>query len=92
MFPLGRVVAVRGVEAARALPGVIDACVERGPGDWINEIHDGRSRPGHVLVWGRDRAGVQRTLSDVRGLIRLDYEHASDVRPLELEETREAIR
>jgi biotin carboxylase len=82
MFPRGRVVAIRGVEAARRLPGVIDACIERVPGDSIDEVHDGRSRPGHVLVWGRDRAEVQRTLADVRALIRLDYDHATDVPPL----------
>ncbi len=84
MFPHGRVVAVRGVEAARRLPGVIDACVERVPGEFIDDVHDGRSRPGHVLVSGPDRAGVQRTLADVRTLIRLDYEHAADVAPIDL--------
>jgi biotin carboxylase len=84
MFPRGRVVAVRGVDAARRLPGVIDASVEREPGDYIDEVHDGRSRPGHVLAWGDDRAGVQRTLADVRALIRLDYDHATDVPPLDL--------
>ena len=88
MFPRGRVVAVHGVEAAKALPGVIDACVERVPGESVDDVHDGRSRPGHVLVWGSDRAAVQRTLSDVRKVIRLDYEDAADVRPLELVETR----
>ena len=83
MFPRGRLVAIRGVEAARRLPGVIDACVERVPGESIDEVHDGRSRPGHVLVWGRDRADVQRTLSDVRALIRLDYDHATNVPPFD---------
>jgi biotin carboxylase len=84
MFPRGRVVAVRGVDAARRLPGVIDASVERAPGESIDEVHDGRSRPGHLLVWGRDRGEVQRTLSDARALIRLDYDHATDVPPLDL--------
>ena len=84
MFPRGRVVAVRGVEAARRIPGVIEAHVERVPGETIDEVHDGRSRPGHVLVWGRGRDEVQRTLAEVRALIRLDYEHATDVAPLDL--------
>ena len=92
MFPRGRVLAVHGVEAAKAHPGVIDACVERAPGDWIDEIHDGRSRPGHVLAWGPDRAGVQQTLADVRALIRLDYESARGVAPFDLVETGERAR
>jgi biotin carboxylase len=88
MFPRGRVVAVRGVEEARRLPGVIDVCVERVPGESIQDVHDGRSRPGHVLVSGRNRAEVQRTLADVRALIRIDYDHASGVAPMDLADRR----
>jgi biotin carboxylase len=84
MFPRGRVVDVRGVEAATQLPGVIDAAVERAPGELIDDVHDGRHRPGHVLVRGDDRAAAQRTLAAVRSLIRIDYEHAADVAPLDL--------
>ena len=39
---------------------------------------------GHVLVSGRDRAEVQRTLADVRGLVRLDYDQATDVAPFDV--------
>jgi biotin carboxylase len=81
MFPPGRITAVRGVEEAKALRGVIDVCVERAPGDTVEDVHDGRSRPGHVLVWGLDRADVQRTLAGVRALVRLDFEHVRDVAP-----------
>src|SRR5262249_30178351 len=84
MFPRGRVVAVRGVDEARRLPGVVDACVERTAGDDIGEVHDGRSRPGHVLAWGETREAVQRTLAGARSLIRLDYDRATGVAPLEL--------
>ena len=84
LFPPGRVAAVHGVAEALALPGVIEACVEPRPGDRIDAVHDGRSRPGHVLVWGRDRADVQRLIGDVRRRIRLDYEEATDVAPIEL--------
>ena len=92
MFPRGRIVAVRGVDTAKRLPGVIDVCVERVPGDTIDEVRDGRSRPGHVLAWGADREAVQRTLAEVRGSIRLDYEHARDVAPVAPLERSEAAR
>jgi len=84
MFPRGRVAAVHGVEAARSLPSVVDVRVERSPGEWIGEVHDGRSRPGYVLAAGRDRDDVQRTLRQVRGLVRLDYEDARGVAPIEI--------
>jgi len=84
MFPQGRVVAVRGVEEARRLPSVVDVRVERAPGESIGEVHDGRSRPGYVLAIGRDRDDVQRTLRDVRALVRLDFEDASGVAPIEI--------
>jgi biotin carboxylase len=88
MFPPGCVVAVRGVEEASRLSGVIDVCVERVPGEAIHDVHDGRSRPGHVLVSGRNRTEVQRTLADVRALIRLDYDDAADVAPLDFADRR----
>ena len=84
MFPHGRVAAVHGVAEALAVPGVIDVCVERQPGEHIHAVHDGRSRPGYVLVRGRDRDEVKRVLRAVRRCIRLDYDDASGVAPLEL--------
>ena len=83
MFPPGRVAAVHGVADALALPGVIDACVERKPGEHIHAVHDGRSRPGYLLVRGRDRDDVQRVLREARRRIRLDYDDASGAAPLE---------
>jgi biotin carboxylase len=81
IFPPGRVAVVRGVEEARGLPGVIDACIEATPGDRIDPVHDGRSRPGHLLVWGSDRAGVQDVIAAVRRRVRIDYETAFGVAP-----------
>ena len=79
MFPPGRVAAVRGLDEARRVPGVIDVCVERTKGDVIDEVRDGRSRPGHLLASGETRADVQHTIARVRSLVRLDYEHATYV-------------
>ena len=70
MFPPGRVRAVHGVDDARSVPGVIDVVVERGPGDIIDEVRDGRSRPGHLLVSGPTRADVRNTIDKVRAMVR----------------------
>lgn len=84
MFPAGRVAAVHGVAEAQRLPGVIDACVERAPGDTIGVIRDGRSRPGHVLVCGRSRDDVQAILRDVHATIRVEYDTGVLSAPLDL--------
>jgi biotin carboxylase len=79
MFPQGVVSAVRGVDSATVVPGVIDVCVEAGPGDVIREVRDGRSRPGHLLVSGQTPDDVQRAIARVRDLVRVDYADAVGV-------------
>jgi biotin carboxylase len=79
MFPEGTVSAVRGVDEASSVPGVIDVCVEAGRGDVIGEVRDGRSRPGHLLVSGQTPGDVQRTIARVRDLVRVDYADAVGV-------------
>ena len=81
MFPSGRVAAVHGLEQARAVPGVIDVCVERVPGERIDPVHDGRSRPGHLLVHGRSRSDVQATIAAVRSAVRVEYDDHREAVP-----------
>lgn len=82
IFPPGLVSTVRGIEEASAVPGVVDVCVEPGPGDTIGEVCDGRSRPGHLLATGRTRDDVQNTIERVRDVIRIDYADAVGVAAL----------
>jgi biotin carboxylase len=82
MFPPGRVRHVRGLDDAQAIPGVIDVCVERAPGDTIDVIRDGRSRPGHVLVEGKSREAVQAVLRAVHAAIRVEYDGGRESAPL----------
>jgi hypothetical protein len=83
MFPPGRVRAVLGLAEAKRIPGVIDACVERAPGETIDVIRDGRSRPGHVLVHGASRMEVQTILQAVRSAIRIEYDDGVRSAPLD---------
>jgi biotin carboxylase len=57
-FPAGRVTAIRGVEEARALPGVAMILLEFGVGDVLRPPEDDRSRPGLMVVLGDTRAEV----------------------------------
>jgi len=84
MFPPGHVRAVHGVDDAARIAGVIDVCVEREPGDVIEAVRDGRSRPGHVLVHGASRERVQDTLAAVREAIQIEYADGVRSGPLNL--------
>jgi biotin carboxylase len=86
MFPPGRVTAINGVAAARALPGVVDLAIEREPGDAIEPVHDGRSRPGHLLACADSRDAVQDLVRDVRALVSLDYADRAQVGPIPMTE------
>lgn len=57
-FPAGRVTSIRGEEEARALRGVEILLLEFGVGDVLSLPDDDRSRPGHVVVFGKTREEV----------------------------------
>jgi carbamoyl-phosphate synthase large subunit len=51
----GRVVAIHGLELARAMPGIVAAEVYVEPGATVFPLTDGSKRAGHVLAVGADR-------------------------------------
>jgi S-sulfo-L-cysteine synthase (3-phospho-L-serine-dependent) len=53
--PVGRVIAVRGQDDARGLPGVIDAAIYAVAGDDLHGMESAASRIGHVIAVGADR-------------------------------------
>ena len=53
---------VRGVEAARAVPGVLGVTVAIEPGDAIRALPDGSSYLGFIFARGSSPAEVERTL------------------------------
>ena len=50
----------------------------------------GLREASHVLVQARDRGSVQQLLTEVRQLIRIDFEHQRDVAPIDFNEPRVA--
>ena len=85
MFAPGRITGMRGLDRARALPGVIDVTIERQINDRIDEVRDGRSRPGHLLVCGPTAEEVQQTIREVHALVRLEYDNGVTSAPLVVE-------
>jgi biotin carboxylase len=71
-FPAGRVTAIRGVEEARALPGVARILLEFGVGDVLRPPDDDRSRPGLMVVLGDTREQVLATSEEVKRTVRVE--------------------
>ncbi|HEV2371156.1 MAG TPA: ATP-grasp domain-containing protein, partial [Streptosporangiaceae bacterium] len=67
----GVVTDVVGVDAARSLPGVIEAEVSAAAGQTTGAIGSSYSRLGHVMVTGPDRAGTVATAEQARALIKV---------------------
>ncbi|HEX9296859.1 MAG TPA: ATP-grasp domain-containing protein [Polyangiaceae bacterium] len=70
----GRVVRIDGLEAARALPGIVAAEVYVGLGASVFPLTDGSKRAGHVLAVGRDRAEAAERAERAAGAIRIETE------------------
>ncbi len=68
----GRVRAVRGLDAARALPGVVDAQAYVEPGGTVHPLTDGAKRAGHVLAHGASRAEAEARAAAAMALIEID--------------------
>ena len=68
--PRGRLVAVEGLEAASALPGVIDAGVALRIGERGGPVGNDQARHGHVVTVGRDRDEAVARARAVRETIR----------------------
>jgi biotin carboxylase len=71
-FPEGRVTAIRGVEEARALPGVAKILLEFGVGDVLHPPQDDRSRPGLMVVLGETRAEVLAVSAEVKRTVTVE--------------------
>ena len=82
MFPPGCIRRITGLDRARSVPGVIDVTIERDVGERVDRVHDGRSRPGHLLVCAPTAAAAQQIVQQVHDVIRLDYDDGRAVAPL----------
>jgi len=69
MLPPGEVVAITGLEAARAIPGVLSVDYFVRPGDRIADIRNGAERPGYCHIVGESYASLDRTLSQLKSCL-----------------------
>ena len=56
----GRVTRIEGLNAARGMPGVLDAEVYVGPGETVHPLTDGSKRVGHVVVAADSRHDAEQ--------------------------------
>lgn len=68
----GTLVAVRGLDAARRLPDVVDLVVSAAPGDQVEPYHRAGAKVGYVLVAAPDRERLRATLAQLDALLRIE--------------------
>lgn len=68
----GPVRAIRGLEAARQMPGVVSAEVYVQPGGVVHPLTDGSKRAGHVLAFGASRAEAEERAFAAMARIEID--------------------
>jgi len=71
---LGVIRAIRGVDEARALPGVLDLGVTRRPGDVLGPLADSLQRSGFAVVSGRTRQEAMRRADAVFKTVRFELD------------------
>jgi biotin carboxylase len=77
----GRLVAIRGLAAARGLRDVVDLVVSATPGDQVEPYHRAGAKVGYVLVASPDRGRLRRTLAELEALLRVEVAEALPVEP-----------
>jgi biotin carboxylase len=70
--PPGRIAAVRGVDAARALPGVIEVLVSRAPGNIVPVAESSAARAAMILATGATVAEARVNAARAVATIRID--------------------
>jgi biotin carboxylase len=68
----GRLVAIHGVAAARALPEVVDLVVSAAPGEHVEPYHRAGAKAGYLLTVSPDRDRLRATLARVATLLRVE--------------------
>jgi formate-dependent phosphoribosylglycinamide formyltransferase (GAR transformylase) len=63
MLKKGTVKKISGLAAVKKIAGVIDIAIERKAGDRIDEIKDGRSRPGYLLAVAKSKSQLDEIVA-----------------------------
>ena len=75
--PCGVLREIRGIESARALPGVLDIAVVKRPGEVVGELPNSLHRVGYVVTTGATRAEAIRVADDAEATVELVVEPQS---------------
>jgi biotin carboxylase len=71
---LGVIRAIRGVDEARALPGVLELGITRRPGDVLGPLADSLQRSGFAVVAGRTRQEAMRRADAVSKTVQFELD------------------
>jgi formate-dependent phosphoribosylglycinamide formyltransferase (GAR transformylase) len=74
MLPKGKIKHITGKETIRKLPGILDFDIERKSGDLIEEIEDGRNRPGYLLAYSENKKELNMIVKHALTALKLEYQ------------------
>lgn len=70
----GKIREIKGMAEARKVHGIVDLDIEKKPGDVVEEIKDGRARPGYVLAVGENFQTIEDCINQTLKKITVTYE------------------
>jgi biotin carboxylase len=76
--PPGELKAVHGVEAARAMPGVLDIGLLKQPGDRVGDLRNSLERAGFAVVSGPDAVTARERADRVERAVRFEVEPVAE--------------
>lgn len=75
--PPGVFIAAHGIEAARAVPGVLDFGFSMEPGTRVQSIEHGAARPGYCVTQGATRAEAMHIAAQAVGMMRYEMQSSA---------------
>jgi len=73
----GKLVAIRGVDTVRALPGLVDLILAARPGDHVEPYHRAGAKLGYLLACAGDHEALGTTLAAIQEHLRFEIEPAT---------------
>ena len=66
-------VSIQGQDKAKKVDGIVDLNIEKKMGDVIEQIENGRDRPGYCIAVGKTLKKVEKAISIAKSKIKINY-------------------
>ena len=74
MLPKGKIKEIKGVENVKGIEGIVDFDIERKPGDIVEQIKDGRTRPCYLLAVAKNKNELNKVIEKATSAFSVSYQ------------------